>query len=230
MAVTALLIGGLPTEEKKTVPSGGYLANQFVQAPSGLAGFMDRNYAATAGEIVTIRTEGVAQLPCASGTLADIGDEAWFDSTNDVIVKYPVTPGWRAGEFHVAKVDGQTVCQVKLNAVRPDRGVITKTADYTLSDGESGAVVTNTGASGTITFTLPPAVPGLKYKARVSVAQQLRLDPDETETISLPSTGVPGAAGKYLVADAIGETVSLECVVAGSWSVMGYTGTWTAEA
>jgi hypothetical protein len=71
---------------------------------------------------------------------------------------------------------------------------------------------------------------GLKYRFRVGAAEELRIDPNGTETISLPSTGVPGAAGKYLVADAIGETVDVECVVAGTWSVFGFTGTWTAES
>jgi len=230
MATTVLAIGGLSNEEKTTTPSGGYVANQLVQAPSGLCGYTMQPFAASEGDLMTIRTDGVVQLPCASAIVADIGDEAWWDSTNDTILKYPVTPGWRAGTFNVAKTDAQTVCMVELNAVRPDRGVITITADTTLTDGQSGAIVTNTGASGAVAATLPPAVPGLMFTGRVSVAQELRFEPNGTDTISLPSTGVPGAAGKYLTANAIGETVVLLCVVAGSWSVMGYTGTWTAEA
>lgn len=103
-----------------------------------------------------------------------------------------------------------------------------KTAAYTVTAGENGTGFTNTGAAGQVTFTLPPAVVGLHYYFRVSVAQELRIDPNGTETISLPSTGVPSAAGAYIVADAIGETVRIVCAVAGSWSVFGYTGTWTA--
>ncbi len=105
-----------------------------------------------------------------------------------------------------------------------------KTAAYTIKTSECGTAFTNTGASGAVTLTLPAATPGLHYSFRVSVAQELRIDPDGSETISLPSSGVPGAAGKYLTADAIGETVHLQCFVAGSWSVVGHTGTWTAEA
>jgi hypothetical protein len=118
-----------------------------------------------------------------------------------------------------AGVDGQGDAKV----------VEAHTADDTLTIGESGSVHTNTGAAGTVVLTLPPATVGLEFFFGVGVAQALRLDPDGTETISLPSTGVPGAAGKYLVADAIGETVHLCCTKAGNWSVMGYTGTWTAE-
>lgn len=107
--------------------------------------------------------------------------------------------------------------------------VIVKTAAYTVTTKDSGKVFSTAGASGTVTFTMPAAVPGLKYRFYVGAAQELRIDPDGTETISLPSTGVAGAAGKYLTANAAGETVDVQCAVAGSWSVFGYTGTWTAE-
>jgi hypothetical protein len=89
------------------------------------------------------------------------------------------------------------------------------TASDTLTTTENGTAHTNTGAAGAITLSLPAATPGL---------------PNGSETISLPSNGVPGAAGKYLVADAVGETVHLVCLKAGSWSVIGHTGTWSAEA
>lgn len=103
------------------------------------------------------------------------------------------------------------------------------TAGDTLTTSESGTAHSNTGASGTITIVLPAATVGLRYIFALGAAQQLRIDPNGTETISLPSTGVPGAAGKYLVADAVGENVELVCYVAGNWSVRCYTGTWTAE-
>lgn len=110
------------------------------------------------------------------------------------------------------------------------RAVESHTADDTLTAAESGSVHTNAGASGTVTLALPAAAVGLEFFFGVRVAQELRIDPAGTETISLPSTGVPGAAGKYLTANAAGETVHLLCVAAGTWAVMGYTGTWTAEA
>lgn len=101
------------------------------------------------------------------------------------------------------------------------------TAD-TLTATETGTVHTNTGASGEVTFTLPLATVGLRYGFAVGAAQQLRIDPNGSQTISLPSTGVPSAAGAYIVADAIGENVQIACLIAGNWSVLSYTGTWTA--
>lgn len=108
------------------------------------------------------------------------------------------------------------------------RVVEAHTAGDTLTAAESGSVHTNTGAAGAVTLVLPAAAVGLEFFFGVGAAQELRIDPNGTETISLPSTGVPAAAGAYIVADAIGETVHLMCAKAGTWSVMGYTGTWTA--
>lgn len=92
------------------------------------------------------------------------------------------------------------------------------------------AYVSNAGASGAATFTLPAAEPGLRVSAVVEATQQLRLDPNGTETIALPSTGVQSAAGKYITADALAESVELVCLTKGTWDVVNFQGTWTAEA
>jgi hypothetical protein len=105
----------------------------------------------------------------------------------------------------------------------------TQAATTTLNDYDSGATLTNTGASGAATFTLPAAVPGLSFRVRVNAAQELRLDPNGTETIALPSTSVQGGAGKYLSADAVGEGGRIWCDIAGRWET-DLNGTWTAEA
>jgi len=124
--------------------------------------------------------------------------------------------------------DVNTIIQSLIAAVQ-QQVVEAHTAGDTLTAEESGSVHTNTGAAGTITLVLPAATVGLQFRFRVGVAQELRLDPNGSETIALPSTGVQGAAGKYLVADAIDDSVYLFCAVAGTWSVVSYTGTWTAE-
>lgn len=111
--------------------------------------------------------------------------------------------------------------------------VLVKTAAYTILAEEAlyGCVVTNNGASGAVTFSLPPAAVGMRVTALVKAAQELRLDPDGTETIALPSSGVQQAAGKYITADAIGESGLFICTVAGTWDYVGpIDGTWTVEA
>jgi hypothetical protein len=140
----------------------------------------------------------------------------------------PVAGGFRESPptlAALATLDSQTIPQAALGL----RTVTANTAGATLTAAQSGTVQTNAGATGAIALVLPAAAVGLEFFFGVRAAQELRIDPNGDETISLPSTGVPGAAGKYLVADAIGETVHLMCVAAGTWAVMGYTGTWTAE-
>jgi|GEM_PF-7050238 len=95
---------------------------------------------------------------------------------------------------------------------------------------QNGAIISNKAAVAAAVFALPAALPGMEFTAIVEAAQELRLDPNGTETIALPSTGVQGAAGKYISADALGEKVKLICLTAGTWSVAFYSGNWTAEA
>lgn len=107
--------------------------------------------------------------------------------------------------------------------------IAAKTADFTITYGEHQTVFSNAGASGTVTGTLPVARAGYEFTAVVAAAQALRLDPNGSETIALPSTGVPGAAGKYLTSNTVGNTVTLVADTTGTWRVKSYTGTWTAE-
>lgn len=104
-----------------------------------------------------------------------------------------------------------------------------KTAAYTIvADQDNGKTFTNEGASGAVTFSLPAATVGQWYQFVVKVAQELRVDPNGTETMSLPSTGVKQSAGAYLTANADGESLRIQCVKAGEWESVYYTGTWTA--
>ena len=108
------------------------------------------------------------------------------------------------------------------------RTVEAKTAAYTVTANDVGKTFTNAGASGAVAFSLPVATVGLWYRFKVQAAQELRIDPNGTETISLPADGVKQAAGAYLTANAVGEGVEVECVTAGTWEANYYTGTWTA--
>lgn len=111
---------------------------------------------------------------------------------------------------------------------RGSRAVEAKTANYTVVAGtDNGKTFTNEGAAGAITFALPAATVGQWYRFVVMAAQELRIDPNGTETIAL-DTGVQQAAGAYLTANAIGERISVECVKAGEWATYDPVGTITA--
>jgi len=128
----------------------------------------------------------------------------------------------------IQTLTNKTLTAPTINSPVVTRSVTAHTADFALTADQSGSVHTSVGASGTITCSLPAATVGTEFFFKVGAAQQLRLDPNGTETIALPSTGVQSSAGAYIVADAAGETVHIMCDVAGTWSVYGYTGTWTA--
>jgi hypothetical protein len=209
----------------------GYLASVTATGVNRFAGvalaFVD-NASGSAGDVQgEVYTEGVFELVGTGFTQASVGLPV-FATDN-----YTITTGPSASGVYIGECVGYVSSTKILVCIDPDgtspvSTTVVKTADYTVTVGESGRTFTNTGAAGAVTFAMPAAVAGLKYRFRVGVAQQLRIDPNGTETISLPSTGVPSAAGAYIVADAIGETVDIQCVEAGSWSVFGYTGTWTA--
>lgn len=109
------------------------------------------------------------------------------------------------------------------------RTVEVKTAtSYTVvADVDNGKTFTNEGASAAVTFALPAATVGQWYRFVAKAAQELRIDPNGTETIAL-DTGVQQAAGAYITANAIGERIEVECVKAGEWDTSDPVGTWTA--
>ncbi|HVZ40621.1 MAG TPA: hypothetical protein VHI13_15180 [Candidatus Kapabacteria bacterium] len=110
-----------------------------------------------------------------------------------------------------------------------NRSVEAHTAGDTLLPEESGSAHTNAGAGGVVTLVLPAAVPGRDFMFAVGAAQELRIHPAGTQSVCLPSTGVPGAGGKYLASSTPGSAVHILCLVAGVWHVVGFGGTWAAE-
>ena len=108
-----------------------------------------------------------------------------------------------------------------------ERTVEVKTADYAVTVADCGKTFTNEGDAGAQTYALPVATVGLWYRFVVKAAQEMRLDPNGTQTIAL-DTGVQQAAGAYITANAIGERISIECVKAGEWDTYDAVGTWTA--
>lgn len=108
------------------------------------------------------------------------------------------------------------------------RTVEVKTADYTIVAGvDNGKTFTNEGDAGAAVFTLPPATVGQWYRFVAKASQEIRIDPDGTETIAL-DTGAQQAAGAYITFNLIGERISVECVKAGEWDTYDAVGTITA--
>lgn len=215
-------------------------ARPAVVADTVFAGFAVKqadNSAGAAGAInVQVRTQGKVKIPVTGVTaLTDVGSKVFL--TDDDTFTLTSAGGHLIGK--VVRWISSTICMVTFEADTfdpdtadgvPDTQTLEHhTADDTLVAGESGTTHTNFGENGEMTLALPAATVGLHFYFSVMVAQELRIDPDGTETIALPSTAAQGAAGKYLTATAIGDFGHLVCETAGSWVVPEWSGTWTHE-
>ena len=109
--------------------------------------------------------------------------------------------------------------------------VITRTSDYSLGVKDTGAVCTNLGAAGTVTFTLPAGRRvGDNFTFSVATAQILRIDPgDASDTITDNATGTNGA-GQYIQNNYLGGHIKLVYIGSNRWiSVSEDASTWTHE-
>lgn len=179
------------------------------------------------GSVVPAEIEG-SRRAVAAGAISQYADV--YRAAGGKLSATPNGTRWGIA-LEAAAADGDQIEVYRLRSEAQAMHVEAHTADDTLTAAEMyGSVHTSVGAAGTVVLTLPASVVGMHAWFRVGAAQELRLEPNGTEKIALPSTGVAGAAGKYLTANADGESVQLVCTKAGEWSVFGFTGTWTAEA
>lgn len=209
----------------------GYLDDDTASGVNRFAGvalaYVDNGSGSAGDNQGEVYAEGVFELVGTGFTQASVGLDVYATDN------YTVTCAPSASSVRIGRCEGYISSTKILVAIDPDGpavtgATVTKTADYTVTTADNGKTFSTAGASGTVVFAMPAAVPGLRYRFYVGAAQELRIDPNGTETAGLPSTGVQQAAGAYLTANAAGETLDLQCVVAGTWSPFGYSGTWTA--
>lgn len=188
------------------------------------------NASGSAGDLSVRVKRGVFRFANSGTATVDADDEGKLcfvedDSTvcETAALRIP------AGRVVDVESNGVWIDTREAEALTNVRNTLVDADGATLTPAQSGLIVSNAGASGAATFVLPPATPGLEFIFVVEAAQELRIDPDGTETAALPATGVQQAAGKYIVADAIGERIHLVCLTAGTWDALSHAGTWTAE-
>lgn len=101
-----------------------------------------------------------------------------------------------------------------------------KAADYTVTATDAQAkVFHNTGAAGTVIFTLPTASAGLRVTFIVTAAQILNIKTGTTDTIRVAASVSTATTGS-VQASAIGNTLTLVCIGT-QWVAESYVGTWT---
>lgn len=169
------------------------------------------------------------QLSASPGTVTR-GTKLMLTSNGTVKAHDGSTSARIVAEAQESGTANERIEAVLLDPYFSGRQVIVDTDGATLTAAQSGAVVSNAGAGAAAAFVLPAALPGMEFIFLVEAAYELRVDPNGTETIALPSSGVQQAAGKYVGADAVGERLHIVCVTAGTWDVVSYAGTWTVES
>jgi hypothetical protein len=110
-------------------------------------------------------------------------------------------------------------------ALLKKRLVTAKTGNYSVLATDTETFLTNTGAAGTVNFTLPTAVSGLTFTFYVDVAQTLQVTAGASTTIRIAGS-VSGAAGNITNAT-IGGCVTLVAISTTQWVAEGNpSGTW----
>ncbi len=143
----------------------------------------------------------------------NVGELVAEGGTSTVIVAYTGTQNrWRI----VAAVDSPPALLVQRAS---------KSSDYQVVATESGRHFNNTGASGTVIFTLPPAADQLQYCFFRTAAQLLRVDAGPSVKISV---GVNQTANDgYVEATTDQAGICLEAHGANQWLARSIIGTWT---
>lgn len=86
--------------------------------------------------------------------------------------------------------------------------------------------IDNDGAVGEETTTLPAGADGMKFRARVTVAQYLKIVASGTNTFRFGAT--QGAAGGYIRSNVIGNVIEGEWH--GEWLITNIIGSWNYDA
>lgn len=107
---------------------------------------------------------------------------------------------------------------------------LVKVGDFTsptvvISADTDTKVFTNRGASAAVTFNLPPAKVGMEYTFVGMAAQNIVIDPNGTETISLAGTA-QGAGVAITGTGAMNLVCKIVCLVDGAWKDVIQRGTW----
>lgn len=86
-------------------------------------------------------------------------------------------------------------------------------ATHAITGTDSGKIFINTGATGSITYTLPKAAPGLSYRFVESTAHNIVITPVSTDAFRGTSAGV----SKTL--SGLGQNFLITCAVVGFWEL-----------
>jgi hypothetical protein len=103
--------------------------------------------------------------------------------------------------------------------------IVSKTANYTVVPSDADTFFNNTGAGGTVNFTLLSNFVGMKFTFYIDAAQTLTVTAPASTTIRI--AGSVSAAAGNISANTVGNCVTLKCISATQWVAISNEGTWT---
>ena len=173
---------------------------------------------------ITIKNNRIEDARPGNGWCLQI---AGTGTMTNVIIDQNDTDGTEAGYYNVATaaLRPQFVrgAQNKSNGVlrNPNLSVdgTNVATPYSALQNQSGMLFDNTGATGSVTITLPAAIPGLNYTFSRLVAQNIVINTTSSQTIenTKNGTGTYATNQTMTTADAV---VQLQCIKSGRWQVV----------
>lgn len=179
--------------------------------------------------------------PTAKWTLsASVNGSAYANAlTYDNSGNLAATAGIVAGSSSTFQLSGRSGMKSSVNAeiefvdaagtspsaISFSRKILSKTSNYPVLLTDSGRVLNNVGAGGSVNFTLPTAAVGLQFEFVITDAQTMTITAAASTTIRI--AGTASASAGNITANSVGNTIRLVATSTTAWIAMSHEGTWT---
>lgn len=119
---------------------------------------------------------------------------------------------------------GPTVVSDRVTLKPINNDVVAEASTTTLTMDQTGRIISNGGAVGAVTYTLPSAVAGLEYFIYKAVNQNIQVDANTADQILdldlTPATSISNTSAE------LGALIHLRAVDATNWLILAQRGTW----
>jgi hypothetical protein len=154
------------------------------------------------------------------------------DAGGDIYMRFSPSTGGAANDFtirdegasqYILYFDNSENHIISQKGWQHPRKQLEFTTDGSVNNLQSGVVISNRGASGTVTVTLPAPGIGTYYWVTRTANQALRVQPASGDYIR------GGGVDKYLELTALGSSVILYCAQSSVFDIIGSNGTFAFE-
>jgi hypothetical protein len=108
--------------------------------------------------------------------------------------------------------------------------VAVKTAAYSVAISDSMTTFDNTGATGTVVYTLPTPLPGLTYTFLQTAGHQITLTPSvgTIQASQFSPNCVNAASGHSLYTTATNASITIQAINTSTWRATSCGGAWSS--